>query len=135
MKLDKGTSDYEILKKTIFAEARCQPLEGQKAVAWVIYNRLKRDPTRWGTTLAKVCLKYKQFECWEKPEKIEADILKEPEAYAAIDDWLSLVFFGPDPTLKIGGADHYNNPSKEKPTWASNCRFKMAIGDHMFYRE
>lgn len=39
MELDKNSKDYEILKKTVFAEARGESKEGQRAVAWVIKNR------------------------------------------------------------------------------------------------
>lgn len=49
--------------KTIWAEARGEPLEGQIAVANVILNRARQGGW-WGDDVVKVCRKPKQFSCW-----------------------------------------------------------------------
>ena len=37
-----------------------------------------------------------------------------------------------DPT---GGSDHYNNPSKESPHWATVIPKTVKIGAHQFYKD
>lgn len=135
MELDKNSKDYEILKKTVFAEARGESKEGQRAVAWVIKNRANQG-TKYSKdgTIAGVCLKPYQFSCWNQDEKhlIEQGIKKERHVYDAMDEWLPKVYKSPDPT---GGADHYFCPSKiPTPDWVKNCEFKGEIGNHKFYK-
>ena len=55
--------DMWIFAKTIWAEARGEPLEGQIAVANVILNRARQGGW-WGDDIAEVCCKPKQFSCW-----------------------------------------------------------------------
>jgi N-acetylmuramoyl-L-alanine amidase len=135
MALNKQSEDYQVLKKTIFAECRGEPQIGQKAVAWVIKNRADLNRVYWGgNTIAGVCLELGHFECWNADRRhlIEEGIRMEPGAYAAIDAWLPTVFQGSDPS---GGADHYNNPDKEGyPPWTNNCYRLQKIGNHQFYK-
>ncbi len=50
-------------KKTIYAEARRGPFEGQQWFAWVIKNRARLNRDNWGGGIIKgVCLKARQFE-------------------------------------------------------------------------
>lgn len=137
MPLDRNSNDYIILKKTIFAEANGESEEGQKAVAWVIRNRLDRNPGRWGHSLADVCLKAHQFECWTSRgvAVMNAGIQNQPGDFNRIDNWLPTVYEGSDPTASIGGADHYNNPAKENPDWPNRMSRSMRIGNHVFYKE
>ena len=138
--LDKASHDYDILKKTVFIEAKHLGFEGKTAVAWTIYNRCRRNPLRWGRTIAGVCLKgqhteLSQFECWKHVSKIremEAAIRFDRRGFAALDTWLPSVYKGRDPTARIGGADHYFNPDKEK---RENSIHQMRIEDFVFYRE
>jgi hypothetical protein len=65
----QGKRNYDILLKTVFGEANGEDEIGQRAVCWVIYNRVKGNKTYWydaseGNTIAGVCLKDQQFECW-----------------------------------------------------------------------
>lgn len=137
MVLDRNSRDYEILKKTIFAEARGEIREGQNAVAWVIYNRLHRNPRRWGHSLADVCLQPHQFECWTPRgiQEMNTAIQQEHGVFNQLDEWLPKVFHFSDPTARIGGADHYNNPDKENASWTSGMSSSMRIGNHVFYKE
>ena len=59
------TSDKAVLALTIYREARGEPLYGKKAVATVIYNRcIKKHKVISGANIRKVCLRPKQFSCW-----------------------------------------------------------------------
>ena len=53
-------NDIWVFAKTIWAEARGEPLEGQIAVANVIINRARQGGW-WGDEVAKVCRKPKHF--------------------------------------------------------------------------
>ena len=135
MALDKNSYDYKILLDTIFAEARGEPELGQKAVAWVIKNRVKLNRSYWGgNTIAGVCLQPGQFECWnaDKRPEIEEGKRLEPDVLRRIDSWLPSVFCGSDPS---NGSDQYNNPDIEGyPSWTNNCDCTVKIGNHQFYK-
>ena len=135
MALDKNSYDYKILLDTIFAEARGEPESGQKAVAWVIKNRVKLNRSYWGgNTIAGVCLQPGQFECWnaDKRHEIEEGKRREPDVLRSIDSWLPSVFCGSDPS---NGSDQYNNPDIEGyPSWTNNCDCTVKIGNHQFYK-
>jgi len=132
-------SEEEVFKKTIYAEARGEPLEGQKWVGWVIKNRAWLNKAYWGGSKIKdVCLHPGQFECWtdEKSGRTKTDItIEEQHAYEGISGWapgLLAALKHEDPT---GGADHYNNPTKEEHrSWIDNCDFLRKIGAHHFYK-
>ncbi len=135
MSLSRGSRDFQVLLDTIFAEARGESEQGQRAVAWVIKNRADMNRPYWGGgSIADVCLRPGQFECWNGngAQKIEEDKRREPGAVAEIEAWLPNVFLGRDPS---NGSDHYNNPSKEGyPPWTANCHRTVKIGNHQFYR-
>ena len=69
--------DLWIFAKTIWAEARGEPLEGQIAVANVILNRARQGGW-WGDDVAGVCCKSKQFSCWNEgdPNRARMDGLE-----------------------------------------------------------
>jgi len=69
------TSDKAILALTIYREARGESFYGKKAVATVIYNRcMKKYKTISGTNIRKVCLRPKQFSCWNKDYRSKDDV-------------------------------------------------------------
>ncbi|MFH4984087.1 hypothetical protein AB6A40_010796 [Gnathostoma spinigerum] len=81
--------DYDILKKTIYYEARGEPRNGQIAVANVILNRMRHPG--FPNAIADVCLSAHQFECWEPWYD---KTVREHGAYNAIDEWLPRVLSG-----------------------------------------
>jgi N-acetylmuramoyl-L-alanine amidase len=133
--LDRESYDYQILHKTIFAEARGEPELGQRAVAWVIRNRAEQNRDYWGgESIAGVCLQPSQFECWNSDRSylIDEAISNEPDVFNDIDSWLPEVYLSPDPTE---GADFYNNPDIEGyPPWTENVDRGIKIGNHQFYK-
>ncbi|HUV85138.1 MAG TPA: cell wall hydrolase [Methanosarcinales archaeon] len=60
----KIASETDMLARAIWAEARGEDEEGQKAVANVIMNRIKQKPTFYGDTVYKVVTKPYQFESY-----------------------------------------------------------------------
>jgi N-acetylmuramoyl-L-alanine amidase len=125
--------DKDVFKKTIYAEARGEPYEGQQWVAWVIKNRARMNRAYWGGDSTKgVCLQPGQFECWNGRSDIE---INEPEVYDQISQWADGVFDADASQDPTNGTDHYNNPDKEGyPSWTQNCQQVRKIGNHQFYK-
>lgn len=108
----------ETFAKTIYAEARGEPREGQEWVGWVIKNRAAKDRSYWGGSRNEdVCKKPGQFECWNG-----GDIpIKDQKSYDKIRSWSDRLYDAPMSKDPTGGCDHYNNPDKEGyPGWTNN---------------
>ncbi len=138
--------DIDTLARTVYGEARSEPLQGQIAVAHVVLNRYAQ-PGWWtrqqgdgvpDDTIEAACLDPWQFSCWNDGDpnraKLEAATLADPAlrramavACAAVE---GLEGFG-DPT---GGATHYHARSI-RPDWDYEALSEpVAIGAHHFYR-
>jgi spore germination cell wall hydrolase CwlJ-like protein len=127
--------DLDTMAKTVWAESRSEPFEGQVAVAWVIRNRALKGGW-WGNTIGEVCLKPWQFSCWNDDdpqfEKIRA---------VTVADWRLIRALGvcslvitqdlPDPTM---GATHYYADYIQEPTWAKKLSPTKKIGHHTFLK-
>lgn len=126
-------SQIEVFAKTIYAEARGEPEEGQQWVGWVIKNRARADRSYWGgNSIKSVCLHPYQFECWNGVNDIP---IHEPEVYQRIYRLAAEISGAPYSDDPTNGADHYNNPSKEGyPGWTNNCDRSRKIGEHQFYK-
>ena len=63
-----STSVFFVVVMTLWFECRAEPFAGKQAVASVIYNRAGGKVEN----MAAVCLKRKQFSCWNKrlPEEV-----------------------------------------------------------------
>ena len=112
-------NEFDVFCKTIYAEARGEPLEGQQWVAWVIKNRAGQTEQRLtgvGHTIRGVCLGIKIN---SKPGTVyRLDIaINEPGVYNEIRRWARQIYDAPASADPTGGADHYNNPipSKGRP--------------------
>lgn len=128
--------------RTLWQEARNQPLEGQRAVAHVISNRLKDG--RWGDTLGEVCLWHAGFSGWFSPRIHDGVIVHDPNFAPSCrigDDDLVLGDFGTlieaalngDSDL-TGGATHYYAKSIAPPTWVFGATFCGQFGSQLFYK-
>lgn len=119
--------------RTLFGEARGEPLEGQFAVAHVLINR--RKDGRWGTTPAAVCLWPMQFSCWNvnDPNRLKMLLLADdaPELITLTQVWEGAnADLGPDP---VGGAQFYYAASMaQPPSWAKAMTVTAKIGRHTF---
>ncbi len=136
--------DYEVLRRTLYGEARNQDLDEMIAVAWVVKNRADALPIRWwGRTIAEVCLKPLQFSCWNSTDVNRQKLILVTEDDAAFRQCSAAALqvldgLVPDPT---GEATHYftiNKPSWAKtwpPPWAERMTLTARIGAHSFHKE
>jgi spore germination cell wall hydrolase CwlJ-like protein len=125
--------DLWTFAKTIWAEARGEPLEGQIAVANVILNRARQGGW-WGDDVVKVCRKPKQFSCWNKgdPNRAKMNNLElQDRAFARAVSVAAGACAG-DMADTTGGATHYHTAAIE-PSWAAGHEPSARIGNHVFY--
>lgn len=134
--ISKWKSDIEIVAKTLFGEARGEGEMGLKGVASVIWTRAGGDISK----LKDVCLKPKQFSCWNDGTVVVNQ--KDKRAVASyklcvtIAESMFRKTFEPAIT-----ADHYysyqgKNKVKNKPAWhdpAKEVKYKDYKGDHKFF--
>ncbi|MDR0942105.1 MAG: cell wall hydrolase [Holosporales bacterium] len=131
--------DIEIMAKTIYGEARgeysCKNggLKSLIAVGNVIMNRSKSS----GDSITAVCLKPKQFSCWNKDDPNRKII----EKATAKDKAYQLCFITAAKIIseEIGdatnGANHYYSRFLENPPkWAKNKKPVAEIGNHIFFK-
>ena len=120
-----------IIADTLYMEARGEGERGLRAVATVIYNRAKGSAAR----MEKVCLKPKQFSCWNgetpKTVRIAPKSAFDRRAHAlclSIEKELLSGNFSP-----LGEWTHYYNPRLCSPTWAQGVPY-VKIGNHNFLK-
>lgn len=135
------TEAVDTLARTLWGEARGEPVRGKEAVAAVILNRVARSMTRpngywWGGTVVEVCHKPWQFSCWNTGDPNRAKLLAVTPRDAAFAACLriarrALAGHLPDPT---GGATHYHARGIHPP-WAWRHIPCAEIGHHLFYND
>lgn len=120
-----------VVADTLYMEARGEGEHGQRAVATVIYNRAHGKAEK----MKSVCLKPKQFSCWNgktpKSVKIAPKTRSDAKAYElclAIEKELLTGKFEP-----LGDWTHYYNPRLCAPKWARGAA-KTQIGNHVFLK-
>jgi spore germination cell wall hydrolase CwlJ-like protein len=129
----------EIMAKTIYGEARGEygkPDCGEKsliAVGNVIMNRHKYS----GESIENVCLKPKQFSCWN-PNDPNRKLIENPSSADAIYV-LCCVLSKKLIDLEIRdithGANHYYSKiAMTLPYWAVGHTPIFAIGNHIFFK-
>jgi spore germination cell wall hydrolase CwlJ-like protein len=130
------TFSRDIAARTLWAEARGEPVDGQRAVAHVMVNRVKDG--RWGPNLGSVCLAPLQFSCWNSRDPNRLSMAKLPDDDQALMKLAALINAAAtgqtqDPT---GGATHYYNPdSVAEPEWAKPPSvFAGKFGHHLFFK-
>lgn len=137
-------TDVLTLARTLWGEARGEPLDGQIAVAWVIRNRAQR-PAFAGVLAGRAgavmhcCLAPWQFSCWNDsdPNRAKLLVLREDQCRGQMGV-ASNVLDGlvADPT---GGADHYHTIARPAwatpwpPDWAATMPETARFGGHVFY--
>jgi N-acetylmuramoyl-L-alanine amidase len=145
-------SSDEVFGLTLFGEARNQGEAGIRAVAHAIRNRVKAGrPTAFGEGYRGVCLKRKQFSCWNPGADRNHLLLMDAARVVlrghdrrgpllskcleiARETALDLVS---DPDT-VHGATHYYAPAGmvppgSVPAWARGLEPACTVGDHIFY--
>lgn len=128
--------DLDILARTIFGEARGESHEGRKAVAHVIFNRVRTITGQFARddTIASACLRHLQFSCWNADDPnllvMQRAGLENITFRACMRAALE-AFDAPDQTK---GARHYH-ATTVKPSWATGHKPSAIIGWHLFYND
>lgn len=128
-KLSHSSEEAEIAARTVYWEARGEPMAGKVAVAHVIKSRVLQ-PSWWGTDVASVCLKRANFACTTRECKVPP--IDDPEF---LDSRAAVLFafmdVYPDDTE---GATHFHKIDASSPNWASKMTHTRDIGRHRFYK-
>lgn len=128
---------HQIAARTLFAEARGEPLIGQIAVAWVMTNRVHDERKRWGGMYATVCTWPRQFSCWNEGDPNRVKMLALPDDDPVLLNLLQIVENAAsnqsdDPT---NGAKFYYAASIPEPSWAKTMIFCGQFGSQKFFKE
>ena len=115
-----SSTDFNLLARVVYGEARGEPYTGQVAVAAVVLNRVKSSS--FPNTVAGVVYQSGAFDC-----VIDGQINMTPNqsAYNAARDALN----GWDPTY---GCLFYYNPRTATSKWMLSRTIKLNIGNHAF---
>lgn len=128
-----------VMALTVWGEARGESAAGQKAVAWVIRNRVD-NPGWWGRDLTGVCLKPYQFSCWNHndpnyPRLVNEATRARPDFKAIRLICEAVLLSGSADDDPTNGADHYcTRAVAAKTSWAQDQAPVAEIGAHLFYR-
>ena len=127
----KNASDFTCLAVTLYHEARGEGIEGMRAVATVILNRV-RTPGRWGDHICEVVdpnnfTYYEDRERWITPPVLEYDAW-----VMALDVATVIMIEGPDPFLR--DADHYHTLAVD-PKWNRNMVKVEVLKNHIFWSD
>lgn len=122
------TEDIFWLAINIYHEGRGEPLEGQKAIGHVCYNRAVNR----NMSIQEVVLQPWQFS-WHNGNKFPA--ITEYDAlltcFMVADSVQAERQAGKDP---VQGADHYFADYIDPPEWSKSMEKVCKIGRHTFYR-
>ena len=121
-----------IISYTLYAEARGEPFKGKMAVAAVIQTRARRS----SIALTEVCLKDRQFSCWNElataPDFYSAGTGMLPADIKARSDCYGIAWVLMSSTREWDNLTHFYNPTIVVPPWAASLRGKRTIGNHVF---
>lgn len=131
--------DIDIFARTVYGETRGEYGSSGPgaliAVANVILNRFKRAG-RYGKTMTEVCLKPRQFSCWNQNDPnrilIQNENLETDPLFNICLVVVKKVIEGVWPDL-TRGSDHYH-ASSCLPYWARSRKVKLHLGRHIFYK-
>lgn len=133
--------DLWVLSQVIYGEARGEPIEGQRAVAWVVLNRERLHPRWRGKSLSTIARAPWQFSCFNKNdpnrEKLNTVGLEDMTFAQCVQVALDVLTGRvPDPTH---GATHYYAEHlaarDASPPWAHGQTPSAHIGHHLFFAE
>jgi N-acetylmuramoyl-L-alanine amidase len=130
-------SDLELLEICVFREARGEPIDGKRAVAHVVRNRVYSGITWWGEDWHSVILHRFQFSSFDL-EDPNADVWPSETDPAWIECCQAAepVFNGTDPDLTQGALWYKVSTLPWPASWGdpSKYSFTIEIGRQSFYR-
>lgn len=127
-------TDVEVLARTIYGEARGEPLDGKVAVASVIINRAESGGW-FGDSIKKVCLKPWQFSCWNQNDPNREEIQNVDETNRLFCECLMIADLAVHGLLidNTNGANHYYAKAIPEPYWSKGKEPVAEIGGHAFF--
>lgn len=131
--------DVDVLTRTIYGEARGEKLVGMEAIASVVLNRLrisKKKKYWWGNSIEEICLKEKQFSCWNKND-VNFHIINrvtDDNPIFCVCKRISMRAVAGLLEDNTNGATHYHT-KKTRPFWANGKIPCADIGNHFFYND
>lgn len=128
-------SPADILARTLWGEARGEPVRGIEAVAAVVMNRVRHGGW-WGNSVETVCRKPMQFSCWNPtdPNRAKLERVNEEDRIFRVCIRVArraIAGSVDDPTR---GATHYHIRGL-LPAWAHGHEPSSEIGNHLFYND
>ena len=131
--------EIDVLARTIFGEARGEPIEGMEAVACVVLNRVRISEEKgrywWGNGIIGVCQKPYQFSCWNRNDPSYQRLINVREDNIYFASALRIARRAVIGALKdvTKGATHYHADYVD-PYWARGEEPVKIIGSHLFYK-
>ena len=132
--------EVDVLARTIFGEARGEPVRGMEAVANVVLNRVKLARKKggkywWGHDVITVCQKPYQFSCWNRSDPSYKRLMAVGEDNIHFATALRIARRAVIGALNdhTNGATHYH-ADYVSPYWARGERPLVTIGRHIFYK-
>ena len=120
--------------RTLWQEARGEPEEGRKAVAHVLWNRVKAG--RWGGTLASVCLWRAQFSGWLPADPNFEAACALPDDDPVLAQMIAILRAAAHDADPTGGATHYHATSLHAPpAWTRAATFCGVFGHQRFFKD
>jgi N-acetylmuramoyl-L-alanine amidase len=110
------------LARTVYFEARGEPLAAQKAVAEVVMNRVQQG---FAPSICGVVYQRRQFSWTTRPARV-----REAAAYARARDLSIRLLAGFEPRHDRRSTYFYSG--RRRPTWAKKMWPTERIGKHLF---
>ncbi|NCO02714.1 MAG: cell wall hydrolase [Alphaproteobacteria bacterium] len=135
----KQALEIDVLARTIFGEARGEPIEGMEAVACVVMNRVRISDIKgqywWGSGVIGVCQKPYQFSCWNRSDPSYQRLMNVTDSNIHFATCLRIARRAVIGALRdnTNGATHYH-ADYVSPYWAKGGQPVKTIGAHIFYK-
>lgn len=127
------TWQLQVAGRTLWQEARGEPLIGQQAVAHVLWNRLHDG--RWGLTLASVCLWHMQFDGWRSVDPNYAASCALVDDDPRLVNLMNIVAEAETSADMTNGATYYYAADMTiPPTWARLATRCCQFGNQLFFK-
>lgn len=126
----------DTLARTIWGEARGEPVEGQEAVANVVMNRVAKRRKSWGLTVEAACRAPRQFSCWNPGGVNYPKLLKVDASNPGFSLCLDIARRAVNGDLpdRTRGSTHYHTHGVA-PDWSQGHTPAVVIANHRFFND
>lgn len=135
MTIQPPANAVDILARTLWGEARGEGKVGMQAVANVVMNRVAK-PGWWGQGIISVCLKPKQFSCWNGDDpnlpKVQA-VTTDDSAFVTALEIANEAVAGTLADITMGATSYKENVLPWPSAWGTQVDPLVVIGNHSFY--